>query len=108
MLNIGVKVNVDIKDVKYPVYFEGKNICAHCGAEGSLVLVDKFGNETRREIHPFDHIKCRACGRVFSIKWVKDPTNNKLIPCAVSPCIKQEFVNFINLNKNKTQNIGDI
>ena len=105
MLNIGVNVNIDITQKQYPIYFDKKNICVHCGAEGRLTFVDKFGNETKKEIHPFDHIKCKACGRRYSIYWQVDPSNGRMYPCAVDPSFKQEFVNLVNGMKIKT--IGD-
>ena len=67
MLNIGLNIKLDIDKVQYPVYFEKHNICIHCGAEGQLIFVDKFGRETKNEIHPFDHIKCKSCNRLYSI-----------------------------------------
>lgn len=95
MLNIGINLKVDVNQVQYPVYFEKKNICTHCGAEGELVFVDKFGKETKKEIHPFDHIKCRKCGRPYSILWQRDEDNNKMFPTAVDPSLKQEFINLL-------------
>lgn len=102
MLNIGFNLDIDIKQTKYPIYFEKNNICVHCGSEGQLTFVDKFGNETKREIHPFDHIKCKSCGRHFSILWQTDSNTGRMYPCAVDPSFKQEFINIIN-NKNIKQ-----
>lgn len=95
MLNIGLNIKLDIDKVQYPVYFEKHNICIHCGAEGQLIFVDKFGRETKNEIHPFDHIKCKSCNRLYSILWQRDESNNKMFPTAVDPSLKQEFVNLL-------------
>ena len=104
---IGVNINIDISQKQYPIYFDKKNICVHCGAEGQLTFVDKFGNETKKEIYPFDHIKCKSCGRPYSILWQVDKESNsqRMYPCAVDPSFKQEFVNLINSRKIKA--IGD-
>ena len=99
MLNINVKVDIDVSKKQYPVYFEKRNVCVHCGAEGSLTFVDKFGRETKREIYPFDHIKCKACGREYSIMWQYDSDNpDVMYPTAVDPSIKQEFFNLLGAN----------
>jgi hypothetical protein len=101
MFNIGVDVNLNVKDVVYPIYFDKKNICVHCGAEGALMFVDKFGNKTRKEIHAFDHLECTRCGRIYSIKWQVDDNTQRMYPTAVDPSIKQEFFNLIQINKLK-------
>lgn len=109
MLNFKVNVDIDINSIKYPILFNKRNICIHCGAEGSLKFVDKFGRETRQEIHPFDHIKCCSCGRKYSILWKRDETNGKMYPVATDREIKQEFLNFIynqDIKKNGTMNIN--
>lgn len=103
MLNIGINLNIDVNKVQYPVYFERKNICVHCGAEGELVFIDKFGRETAKEIYPFDHIKCKICGRTYSIKWQRDESNGKMFPTAVDPSFKQEFINLLCSRKIKGQ-----
>ena len=105
MLNIGINLNIDINKVQYPVYFEKRNICVHCAAEGKLIFIDKFGRETSKEIYPFDHIKCKACGRQYSIKWQRDDFNDKMFPTAVDPSFKQEFINLL-CNK-KIKDKGD-
>lgn len=94
---LNVSANLDIKRIQYPIYFEKRNICVHCGQENTLLFVDKFGNETRKDIHPFDHIKCKHCNSIYSILWQNDPdNNNKMYPTAVDPGIKQEFLNIMN------------
>ena len=103
MLNIGVDINLKINKVQYPIHFEKRNECVHCGGIDTLIFVDKFGRESNKEIHPFDHIKCKSCGRHFSILWQKDDKTGKMFPCAVDPSLKQEFVNMLRnkfINKN--------
>lgn len=97
MLNfkVTIDVGVETKNTQYPIVFDRRNVCIHCGAENTLIFVDKFGKETRKEIHPFDHIKCTKCGRNYSISWQKDIENGKMYPTAVERGIKQEFMNFI-------------
>jgi hypothetical protein len=96
MLNIGVNINVDLKETQYPIYFEKRNICVHCGAEGTLTFVDKFGKETNKEIYPFDHIKCKKCNATYSILWQRDESNNnRMYPTAVDHSINKEFLNTI-------------
>jgi len=89
------KVNVDITNVEYPIYFEKQNKCVACGCEGELTFVNIFGKETDKEIHAFDHIKCKQCGSVYSIKWDREPGTGKLYPSAIDPSIKNEFTNLI-------------
>lgn len=93
MLNINMRVNVDLKTTHYPIIFEGRNVCVHCGSEGSLRFVDKFGNETNKDIHPFDHLKCSHCGRSFSILWQTDEKSGKMFPSATEHGIGREFLN---------------
>jgi hypothetical protein len=95
MLNLGMRVKVDINKKLYPVYFDKKNICVHCGGQGTLKFVDKFGTETRDEVYPFDHIKCTKCGRLYSIMWKKDTDNNVMYPVATDLSIKGEFLNAV-------------
>lgn len=101
MLNIGVNISFDVSEYHYPIHFEKRNECVHCGAVGQLTFVDIFGNETNKEIHPFDHIKCKACGTKYSILWNRDETTNKMIPCAVDQSFKQEVINLANRKKIK-------
>lgn len=93
---LGINTNIECKDVKYPIYFDRLNICLHCGTTGSLVMMDKFDKEAREEIYPFDYIRCKKCGREFSIKWEKDKDTGKMYPCAVDPSISKQFTSFIN------------
>lgn len=97
MLNLGINVDVDIKKVELPFYFDRRNECVHCGGKNTLVFIDKFGRESRQEIRAFDHIKCSKCGRIYSILWKQDPDNhNKMYPSAVNPSITRDFTNMIN------------
>lgn len=99
MLNLKFSIKAELQSIRYPIQFNGRNICVHCGAEGSLTFVDAFGKETNKEIHAFDHLKCKNCGRNYSILWQTDPVNNKMFPTAVAPSIKQEFLNIVNKPK---------
>lgn len=106
MLNFSLEVKLGIKETSYPILFDRKNVCIHCGTENSLTIVDKFGNETKQEIHPFDYIRCRNCGRHYSIKWESDPDNNgKMYPIASDRSIKREFINLINHSSIKNNAI---
>jgi ribosomal protein L37E len=96
MLNLGLDVDINIKKVKMPFHFDRKNQCVHCGAQDSLVFIDKFGRESKAEINAFDHIKCSKCGRVYSIFWNKDEENGKMYPSAVNPSIARDFSNIVN------------
>lgn len=89
------KVNVDITNVEYPIYFERQNKCVACGAEEQLTFVNVFGRETDKDIHAFDHIKCKSCGAIYSIKWDRDKESGKLYPSAIDPSIKREFINLV-------------
>jgi hypothetical protein len=100
MLNIGLNANLRVTKTVYPVYFQGRNICIHCGANNSLVLVDVFGRETKQEIHPFSHFKCRRCGQSYSIRW-DTLEDGKMTPSAVDSSIKNEFVNLFNIRNIK-------
>lgn len=93
MLGLGIDVDVDVKKVKFPIYFENKNICVHCGGQGTLIFVDKFGRESNKDIHAFDHIKCTKCGRVYSILW--EPDGKTMHPTAINPSVKAEFSNLV-------------
>lgn len=102
MLGLTKNINININSYEYPVYFEKRNICVHCGAENTLTFVDKFGRETNKDIHPFDHIKCKSCGRTYSIKWNRNE-NGKMHPVATDHTLYQEFINLIdqrNIRKN--------
>lgn len=108
MLNIGVNISFDVQEYHYPIHFEKRNECVHCGAIGQLTFVDIFGNETNKEIHPFDHIKCKACGTKFSILWNRDPKTNKMFPSAVDQSFKQEVLNFVNKKAIKENGEKDL
>lgn len=97
MLNLNSEVSIDIKHVKFPVYFRHKNICIHCGGEGTLVFVDKFGRESKKELSAFEHIKCTKCGRIYSMRWEPDEKDETTYrPSAVEFNIIQDFKNLIN------------
>lgn len=92
-------INVDINRTTLPFHFNRKNECVKCGASNQLVFIDKFGRESRgSEIRAFDHIKCKSCGRVYGIRWNKDPGSNKMYPSAVDLDIIGDFTNLINQN----------
>lgn len=95
MLNLKFDFGVSVSESKYPVTFHKRNTCIHCGADGSLEFVDIFGNKSNKEIHPFDHIKCKKCGRSYSINWEQEEDSCKMYPVAVEPGIKQEFFNLV-------------
>lgn len=110
MLNFrfNVNANIEVNQVQYPLYFEKRNICVHCGAEGQIIFVDKFGNETRKDIYPLDHMKCKACGRTYSIMWKKDLEKEKMYPVPVETSIKQEFLNMTNYFKIKSKGVKEL
>ena len=96
MLGLDVEVDVKFKESHTPVYFIGKNECVSCGKKGTLIFVDIFGRETgNKEINSFDHIKCKACGRGYSIRWSKAEDGNGMIPSASSYNIMRDFDNLI-------------
>lgn len=112
MLNIGLNYDsreksfgVTATPYSYPVYFEKRNICIHCGAENTLKFVDKFGRETSKDIYPFENIKCTACKTVYSIMWKPDEGGKKMHPCATDKSIIREFVNAFNTKGLKE--VGD-
>lgn len=91
---LGIDVNVKADKITQPVYFEHKNVCVHCGETGSLVFVDLGGRETTKEIFQFDHMKCTACGKIYSIKWSHPEDNPDIYrPSAVEFSIKRDFKN---------------
>ena len=92
MIKPTVDLNIDLKEVHYPFYFERKNICVSCGAEKSLIFVNIFGKEASHEVHPFEYLKCSRCGAVYSIKWSKGQ-DEKLYPSAVDKSITRDFLN---------------
>lgn len=96
MLGLNVEVELDVKKAKFPVYFKNKNICVHCGANGSLMFINILGKPSKADsIEAFDHMKCSACGRVYSILWEPDDEGN-MKPSAVEYNIGREFSNFVN------------
>ena len=102
MLNLSTNMSLGVKHVKFPLYFEHKNVCIHCGAKGALVFVDKFGRESTAEVAAFDHMRCRKCNRIYSMKWSpteKDP--NIYRPSAVEFNIKMDFINIVNSSNIK-------
>lgn len=101
MLDLNFNISLDVKRIKQPIHFEKKNCCVHCGANGSLVFVNKFNKESDKEIHPFNHIKCRKCGHLYSIKWQPNPDNNSMYPSAVDYSIRQEFKNIVDYTMNQ-------
>lgn len=93
MLDIDTKYKEDKNQVQIPIYFERKNICPCCGATGTLIFVDSMGRETKKEIYPFDHIKCKACGQNYAIYWQMDEETKKMFPSAIDPLFKKDFLN---------------
>ena len=109
MLNFNLSIGLEVIESEYPIMFDKKNECIHCGAVGTLTFVDKFGKETGKEIHPFDHIKCRNCGRNYSILWERDENNNgKMYPIATDPGIKREFLNLVSHKYIKNKGVKEI
>ncbi|MBR6289163.1 MAG: hypothetical protein IKR19_07510 [Acholeplasmatales bacterium] len=94
-------ISVEFKKIKYPVYFEHRNVCIHCGAEGTLVFLDRFGREYDKELEVFEHIKCTRCKRIYSIRWDKSPLDGTMKPSAVDFGIATQFNNFINRDATK-------
>lgn len=86
-------LDVNIKEYHYPIYFERKNICISCGAEGDLKFINIFGKEASHEVHPFEYLKCTRCGATYSIKWDRSEEDNKLYPSAVDKSIAKDFLN---------------
>lgn len=87
-------ISIDIHKIIYPVYFEHRNVCVHCGAEGTLVFTDKFGNEFVKELGIFEHIKCTRCKRIYSIRWDRD-NDGVMKPSAIDFSIGNQFNNFL-------------
>lgn len=109
MLNIGIDVDIDIKKVRFPIQFEKTNDCVHCGGHNTLIFVDKFGNDSSKEIHAFDHIRCKKCNRIYSIQWKPDENNSKAMrPVPTDPGIKQEFMNLVNFKNIKENGIKEL
>lgn len=101
MLGINVNLSVDVKKVTSPIYFQHKNECVRCGAKGKLVFIDRFGRECTREINALEHIKCKNCGKLFSIIWEPKEGTDKMMPSAIDTSIATDFMNLLNYNKIK-------
>lgn len=98
MLNLNVDIKINTGRPRMPLIIVGKNQCIHCASEGTLEKIDIFGNTSKQEIYPLEHIRCKACGYTYSIKW-EDNGKGELIPVPVNPSIKQEIVNTMNYLK---------
>lgn len=94
MLNLGFDIDFKIKKTRMPITFERKNVCVHCGGVGTLMFVDKFGRATSRDINAYDHIKCRQCDKIYSIKWDTNDVGT-MYPSATNYSIPTQFSNFI-------------
>lgn len=94
-------LNVDIKEYHYPIYFERKNICVSCGAEGELAFVNIFGKEVSHEIHPFEYLRCKRCHAEYSIKWDRSEDDQKLYPSAVDKSLVKDFINIFKKKEDK-------
>lgn len=109
MLGINVNLSVNVKKVSSPFYFQHRNECVRCGAKGKLVFVDKFGRECSREINALEHIKCKNCGKIFSILWEPKEGTDKMMPSAIDSSVSTDFINLLNYNnikKNGENNFG--
>ena len=100
MIKPTVELNIDFEEVHYPIYFERKNICVSCAAEGTLKFINIFGKESSHEVHPFEYLKCSRCGAIYSIKWIKGE-DGKLYPSAVDKNITRDFLNNFKNKNNK-------
>ena len=95
MLNISKFV--EVKHTKFPVWFEHKNVCIHCGKEGTLTFVDVRGRESTKEVAAFDHMRCTACNRLYSMRWTPLEDNPDVYrPSAVELNVKKDFMNIFN------------
>ena len=92
MIKPSIDINVKLEETYYPFYFERKNICVSCAAEGCLKFINIFGKEVLHEVHPFEYLKCSRCGAIYSIKWVRGE-DGKLYPSAVDKTIIRDFLN---------------
>lgn len=103
MLGINLNLSIDAKKIQSPFYFQHRNECVSCGGKGTLVFVDRFGRESNREINALDHIRCKNCGKRFSILWEPKEGTDKMMPSAVDSSVIRDFKNIIqtgNLRKN--------
>ena len=101
MLGIDLTLSVDVKKVTSPIYFQHKYECTRCGAKGQLIFIDRFGRECSREINALEHIKCRSCGKLFSILWEPKEGTDKMMPSAIDTSVSTDFMNLINYGKIK-------
>ena len=88
-------------NIVYPINFT-KNICSKCGTEGTLIYVDKNGNDMRTMIYPAFAIRCINCGTKFSIRWINKEDSDKMIPITCSDKLKDDFEKEI-IEKSKQQ-----
>lgn len=79
-----------------PIFYNRKNKCINCGAEGSLAFIDRYGKEARGEYKPFDHIVCKHCGEEYNIFWQKTEDSAKMYPSAVDSSTASNFTNMVN------------
>ena len=105
MIRTEINTDINFKEIHYPIYFDRKNICVSCGAEGDLQFVNIFGKNVNHEVHPFEYIKCSRCHAVYSIKWTRNPDDGKLYPSAVDKNIGREFVNLFKKKADKQQTL---
>ena len=96
MIGLSKEVYIPENKIRMPIYFDRKNVCVHCGGEGTLIFINRFGRATKDEITAFDHIECKKCGKKYSIKWTKDPDSPKMYPSAVDTDVKDNFAKMIN------------
>lgn len=90
---LGINTNVDILDPYYAIIFDRKNVCCHCGKEGTLKVIDKYDKIVNQEVYSFDHIECENCKAKYGIEWRNK--NNKYYPVAVDYSIKNRFAEFM-------------
>lgn len=100
----GNGLDINYREIHYPIYFNKKNICVSCGAEKALKFINIFGKEASHEVHPFESLKCSKCGAVYSIKWERGE-DDKLYPSAVDKSIIRDFLNNF---KNKDIKIKEL
>lgn len=108
MLGIDINLSLDVKKITSPIYFQHRNECTRCGAKGKLVFVDRFGRECTKEINALEHMKCRNCGKVFSILWEPKEGTDKMMPSAVDTSVSIDFLNLVNYGKLKKNGINEL
>ena len=104
-INFDTKLSVTNTNKKhYPILFSN-NTCTVCGSENTLKVIDKFGNISKSDIKPLDHIKCMKCGALYGIKWDKEDPEHRMTPSAVDPNLVDRFFdglgNIINNTKDE-------